>query len=52
LRLHQELAADALASAVAGGRSDYLRALARLALRQDAEFGAGVARPFLSARGS
>src|SRR5581483_2088331 len=52
LRLHQELAADALAAAAAGGRATYLRALARMALRQDAALVAGVARPFLSDRGS
>ncbi|HEY1379744.1 MAG TPA: M56 family metallopeptidase, partial [Gemmataceae bacterium] len=52
LRLSQELAADALAAAVAGGREMYLRALARLALRQDAALVAGAARPFLSDRGS
>jgi beta-lactamase regulating signal transducer with metallopeptidase domain len=52
VRLHQELAADAIAAAVAGGRSDYLRALARMALRQDAALVAGAARPFLSDRGS
>ncbi len=48
LRLHQELAADSLASAAAGGREIYLRALARMALRQDAVVVAGMARPFLS----
>lgn len=35
LRLRQELAADALAASVAGGRDVYLRALARLALGND-----------------
>ena len=50
LGLHQELAADGLAAAVAGGRADYLRALSRMALRQDAALVAGVARPFLSDR--
>ncbi|MEQ8785189.1 MAG: M56 family metallopeptidase [Pirellulaceae bacterium] len=34
LRLEQELAADAAASAVSGGRETYLRILAELALRQ------------------
>jgi beta-lactamase regulating signal transducer with metallopeptidase domain len=34
LRLEQELAADALAARYAGGRSAYLRALARMGLRQ------------------
>lgn len=40
LRLRQELAADALGAAHAGGRRAYVRALARLALREPA--GAGV----------
>jgi beta-lactamase regulating signal transducer with metallopeptidase domain len=35
LRLHQELAADASAAPLAGGRPAYLRALAELALRAD-----------------
>ena len=35
LRLQQELAADALAAPLVGGREPYLLALARLALRQD-----------------
>ena len=35
LRLQQELAADVLAAPLVGGREPYLRALARLALRQD-----------------
>jgi beta-lactamase regulating signal transducer with metallopeptidase domain len=52
LRLHQELAADALAASAAGGRAVYLQALARMALRQDAAVVAGMARPFLSDRGS
>jgi Zn-dependent protease with chaperone function len=52
LRLHQELIADALAAGVAGGRPAYLRALARMALRQDERFMAGVARPFLTDRGT
>jgi beta-lactamase regulating signal transducer with metallopeptidase domain len=52
LRVQQELAADALAAPAAGGRAAYLRALARLALRQDRVFAAGVARPFLSDRNS
>jgi beta-lactamase regulating signal transducer with metallopeptidase domain len=52
LRLQQELAADALAAAVAGGRTGYLRALARVALRQDERFTAWAARPFLSDRGT
>jgi beta-lactamase regulating signal transducer with metallopeptidase domain len=52
LRLHQELAADALAAAAVGGREGYLRTLARMALRQDAAVVAGMARPFLSDRTS
>jgi Zn-dependent protease with chaperone function len=52
LRLHQELVADALAAEVTGGRPTYLRALARMALRQDERFVAGVARPFLTDRGT
>lgn len=52
LRLHQELAADALAAAVAGGREVYRRALAGMALRQDGVLSAGVARPFFSDRNS
>jgi beta-lactamase regulating signal transducer with metallopeptidase domain len=52
LRLSQELAADAAAAAAAGGKAAYLRALARLALRQDAALVAGAARPFLSDYGS
>jgi beta-lactamase regulating signal transducer with metallopeptidase domain len=52
LRLDQELAADALAAPVAGGRATYLAALARMALRQERFFAAGVARPFVSDRNS
>jgi BlaR1 peptidase M56 len=52
LRLQQELAADALAATVAGGRAAYRRSLAGMALRQDAALVAGVARPFLSDRSS
>jgi len=47
LRLHQELAADADAAAVVGGRGIYLRALARLALRQDDAAPAWPARAML-----
>jgi beta-lactamase regulating signal transducer with metallopeptidase domain len=50
LRLYQELAADALAAEAAGGRVTYLRALARMALRQDECWAAGMARPLLSDR--
>ena len=52
LRLHQELAADKLAAVAAGGQEVYLRALAAMALRQDAAVVAGMARPFLSDRTS
>src|SRR5262245_47439971 len=45
LRLRQELAADALGAQHAGGRREYVRALARLALREPA--GAGVPAPLL-----
>jgi beta-lactamase regulating signal transducer with metallopeptidase domain len=48
LCLQQELAADASAAPLAGGRERYLRALARLALRLDASVPAWPARPFLS----
>ncbi len=52
LRLQQELAADATAAALAGGRASYLAALARLALRRDEIPAAWPARPFLPARGT
>jgi beta-lactamase regulating signal transducer with metallopeptidase domain len=52
LRLHQELAADAIAAGAVGGRSAYLVALARMALRQERFHTAGAARPFLSDRNS
>jgi beta-lactamase regulating signal transducer with metallopeptidase domain len=45
LRLRQELAADALAAPHAGGRHEYVRALALLALRENA--GAGVPHSLL-----
>jgi beta-lactamase regulating signal transducer with metallopeptidase domain len=48
LCLQQELAADALAAPLAGGRANYLQALARLALRLDAAAPAWPARAFLS----
>jgi beta-lactamase regulating signal transducer with metallopeptidase domain len=48
LRLQQELAADALAAPLAGGRECYLRALARLALRLDGPAPAWPAHAFLS----
>jgi beta-lactamase regulating signal transducer with metallopeptidase domain len=50
LRLRQEIAADALGAPHAGGRREYVRALARLALREPA--GPGVPAPLmLSAHG-
>ncbi len=52
LHLQQELAADALGARFAGGRGPYLRALARLALRQDDRPATGPARAFLSAGGT
>jgi beta-lactamase regulating signal transducer with metallopeptidase domain len=52
LRLHQELAADATAADAVGGRTAYLVALARMALRQERFRVAGAARPFLSDRNS
>jgi beta-lactamase regulating signal transducer with metallopeptidase domain len=48
LRLQQELAADALAAPLAGGRECYLRALARLALRADGPAPAWPAHAFFS----
>jgi hypothetical protein len=50
LQLEQELAADEVGVRFAGGRGPYLRALARLALRQDGRTLAGPGRTFLSAR--
>jgi beta-lactamase regulating signal transducer with metallopeptidase domain len=52
LHLHQELAADALGANFAGGRGNYLRALAALALRQDDRPLTGPARAFLPGRGT
>ena len=52
LHLQQELAADALGAAHAGGRRAYLQALARLALRQQNVACDGPARAFLPARGT
>ncbi len=52
MRLEQEFAADAVAAEYAGGRREYLRTLARLALRQSDESGLGLARAFLSERNS
>ena len=52
LQLEQELAADAMGAKFAGGRSGYLRALARLALEQRERPGTWPARAFLPARGT
>ena len=52
LRLEQELAADALGARVAGGREQYLRSLAALALAQDNRRLAWAARPFLPESGT
>jgi beta-lactamase regulating signal transducer with metallopeptidase domain len=52
LRLQQELAADALGAQHAGGSGNYLRALARLALRQDDRCGAVPTLAFLSSPGT
>jgi len=46
LRLRREMAADALAARYAGGRREYLRALARLALCSESS-GTGVPAPLL-----
>jgi prepilin-type processing-associated H-X9-DG protein len=50
VRLEQELAADALAASVSGGRSAYLRTLAELALRRSDGRVAWPARAFLPSR--
>jgi len=52
LRLEQELAADAWAAEVSGGRERYLFTLAQMALRQDDRRVAWAARPFLPSRGT
>jgi hypothetical protein len=52
LQLQQELAADALAAPVAGGRRPYLFALAQLALRQEGRPVVWPARTFLSTHGT
>lgn len=52
LRLEQELAADTLGARVAGGREQYLRSLAALALAQDNRQLAWAARPFLPETGT
>lgn len=50
VRLEQELAADALAASVSGGRTAYLRTLAELALRRSDGRIAWPARAFLPSR--
>jgi hypothetical protein len=52
LQLQQELAADALGARFAGGRSAYLVALSRLALRTNGPSPSWPARAFLPARGT
>ena len=52
LRLEQELAADAWAAEMSGGRETYLFTLARMALRQDDRRIAWATRPFLPSRGT
>ncbi|HQU47421.1 MAG TPA: M56 family metallopeptidase, partial [Pirellulales bacterium] len=52
LRLEQELAADAFAAELSGGREAYLFTLAQMALRQDDRRVAWAARPFLPSRGT
>jgi hypothetical protein len=52
LHLQQELAADALGAGHSGGRGPYLKALARLALRQDRRPVGWPARTFLSSNGT
>jgi hypothetical protein len=52
LRLQQELAADALAARVSGGRGLYLRALSEMALRQDGRLRGWPAPAFLSGPGT
>lgn len=52
LRLEQELAADAWAAELSGGRESYLFTLAQMALRQDDRRVAWAARPFLPGRGT
>jgi hypothetical protein len=52
LYLQQEVAADALGAGHAGGRGPYLKALARLALRQDGRPAGWPARTFLSPNGT
>jgi beta-lactamase regulating signal transducer with metallopeptidase domain len=50
LRFAQELAADQLAAAIAGGRAVYRRSLARMALKEDRTWLPGLAQSFGSNR--
>jgi hypothetical protein len=52
LQLQQELAADALAAPVSGGRGPYLRALSEMALRQHGRLRGWPAPAFLSLPGT
>jgi len=52
LSLQQEQAADALGARFAGGREGYMKALARLALKQDGRSPRWPAREFLPERGT
>jgi hypothetical protein len=52
LHLQQELAADALAAPLAGGRGPYLRSLARLALRPGGRPAGWPVNPLFSTRGT
>ncbi len=52
LQMQQELAADAFGARFAGGRSRYLVALSRLALRQDGRSPCWPARAFLPPQGT
>ena len=52
LQLEQELAADALGARFGGGRTQYLRCLSRLALRQDGRLPCWPARAFVPAKGT
>ena len=52
LQLEQELAADSMGARFSGGRSAYIVALSRLALRQDGRSPSWPARAFLPARGT
>lgn len=51
LRLDQEFAADAIAAEHAGGRQEYLKTLALMALRKSAESGLMLERAFLPDNG-